>query len=75
MRSFARQLQWPISFFGTMITELTQAVVDSEKALKLLETIPEIVDKPDAFELVVTNGEIEFGLFAAPVGVNNDGAD
>lgn len=37
-----------------------QGLVDAEKLLRLLEEQKEIVDKPDAKDLVLTDGVIEF---------------
>ena len=71
---FAWQLQWPLSLLGYMLTELADVVIDSEKALKLLGTVSDIVDKPGAPDLVITNGEIEFGLSPAKLG-QDDGAN
>lgn len=41
---------------------MNQSLVDTEKLLKLLNEPTEINDKPDAPELVVQDGEIEFGM-------------
>lgn len=34
---------------------------DAEKLINLLDQPSEVNDKPDATDLVITNGEIEFG--------------
>lgn len=39
-------------------------VVDAEKLINLLEQPTEVNDKPGAPDLVVTNGEIEFGTYS-----------
>lgn len=41
-------------------TKHIQGLVDAEKLLRLLEEQKEIVDKPDAKDLVLTDGVIEF---------------
>jgi len=40
---------------------MNQSLVDTEKLLKLLNEPKEINDKPGAPDLVVEDGEIEFG--------------
>jgi ABC-type transport system involved in Fe-S cluster assembly fused permease/ATPase subunit len=45
---------------GMIYRQLNQTMVDSEKLLKLLNEEIEVADKPDATELVVTDGVVEF---------------
>lgn len=40
---------------------MNQSLVDTEKLLKLLSENTEVNDKPNAPDLIVTDGEIEFG--------------
>lgn len=46
---------------GYIYRSVNQSLVDTEKLLKLLSEPTDINDKPDAPDLVVENGEIEFG--------------
>jgi hypothetical protein len=41
---------------------MTRTLVDAEKLLELLNEPTEINDKPGALDLVVSDGEIEFGM-------------
>jgi ATP-binding cassette subfamily B (MDR/TAP) protein 6 len=45
---------------------INQSLVDTEKLLYLLAEPTEVVDAPDAKELVVENGEVEFGTCNSP---------
>ena len=44
-------------------------MVDTEKLLKLLSEPTEVNDKPDAADLVVEDGEIEFGERPISLGI------
>ena len=46
---------------GYIYRSVNQSLVDTEKLLKLLSEPTEVNDKPDAADLVVEDGEIEFG--------------
>lgn len=46
---------------GSVYRSINQGLVDTERLLKLLNEPTDVNDKPDAKELVVTDGEIEFG--------------
>ncbi|KAG1717945.1 hypothetical protein EDB19DRAFT_1062810 [Suillus lakei] len=52
------QLYFPLSNLGGVYRAINQSLVDTEKML------PEAADEPDAKELVVSNGEVEFVSFA-----------
>ena len=45
-----------------MYQAMTRTLVDAEKLLKLLNEPTDINDKPGAPDLVVSDGEIEFGV-------------
>jgi ABC-type transport system involved in Fe-S cluster assembly fused permease/ATPase subunit len=45
---------------GMIYRQLNSNLVDAEKLLKLLEEEKEIVDQPDAKDLVLTDGVVEF---------------
>ncbi|KAG1721531.1 hypothetical protein EDB19DRAFT_1772473, partial [Suillus lakei] len=51
----------------------SQNLVDTEELLHLLNEPTEVVDEPDAKELVVTNGEVEFGGRVALAGESGAG--
>lgn len=55
------QLYGPLNMLGTIYRSINQTLIDTEKLLKLLSEPTEVNDKPNAPDLVVGNGEIEFG--------------
>jgi ABC-type transport system involved in Fe-S cluster assembly fused permease/ATPase subunit len=57
---YLMQLQQPLNMVGFMYRQLTQSLADMERMFGLQEIAQEIVDKPDAKELEVTQGRIQF---------------
>jgi ABC-type transport system involved in Fe-S cluster assembly fused permease/ATPase subunit len=51
---------------GYIYRSVNQSLVDTEKLLKLLNEPTDIVDKPNADDLIVEDGEIEFGMLSLP---------
>lgn len=58
--TYYAQLYFPLSNLGGVYRAINQSLVDTEKLLHLLNEPTEVVDGPDAKELVVSNGEVEF---------------
>ncbi len=54
------QLYIPLNFLGMIYREIKQALVDMDKMFTLLRVNAEIQDAPDARELVVTRGAVNF---------------
>ena len=54
------QLYGPLNMLGTIYRSINQTLVDTEKLLKLLSEPTDVNDKPNAPDLIVTDGEIEF---------------
>ena len=54
---------------GYIYRSVNQSLVDTEKLLKLLSEPTEVNDKPDAADLVVEDGEIEFGERSISLGI------
>lgn len=54
------QLFVPLNVLGVVYRGLQYALADMDLVLKLLETPPQIQDKPDAIKLVVREARIEF---------------
>jgi ABC-type transport system involved in Fe-S cluster assembly fused permease/ATPase subunit len=60
VNAYLIQLFIPLNFLGTIYREIRNALTDMEKLFGLLHRPPEIVDAPDARELVVGKGEVRF---------------
>ncbi|KAJ9107844.1 hypothetical protein QFC19_002750 [Naganishia cerealis] len=58
--TYLGQLYAPLHMLGMIYRQLNSGMVDAEKLLRLLEEETEIVDAPNAKDLVVTDGVIEF---------------
>ena len=54
------QLFMPLNFLGIIYRMLRHTMADMEMILNLLETKPEIDDKPDARDLNILKGEVRF---------------
>ncbi|PCH43974.1 hypothetical protein WOLCODRAFT_26357 [Wolfiporia cocos MD-104 SS10] len=58
--TYLAQLYVPLNMLGTIYRSINQTLVDTEKLLKLLSEPTDVNDKPNAPDLIVTDGEIEF---------------
>ncbi|KZS98398.1 hypothetical protein SISNIDRAFT_448616 [Sistotremastrum niveocremeum HHB9708] len=58
--TYLAQLYGPLNSLGYIYRSINQSLVDTEKLMKLLDEHTDVNDKPDAKELVVEDGEIEF---------------
>ncbi|RPD63723.1 hypothetical protein L227DRAFT_542647 [Lentinus tigrinus ALCF2SS1-6] len=58
--TYLAQLYGPLNMLGYLYRTINQSLVDTERLLKLLSEPKEINDKPNAPDLIVSNGEIEF---------------
>ena len=54
------QLYQPLNFMGLLYREVKQAVIDIEMMFNILGQTPEVTDRPDATDLVVTKGVVRF---------------
>ncbi len=54
------QLSLPLSFIGFIYREIRQGLTDIEQMFDLLGVRQEVVDKPEARELVIDTGRVEF---------------
>jgi len=58
--TYMAQLQAPLNFLGMYYRSIQSTLVDAERMLELFTQEPTVKDKPDAKDLVVTEGEIRF---------------
>jgi ATP-binding cassette, subfamily B, heavy metal transporter len=60
VNAFMMQLAIPLNFIGTLYREISTGLVDMDAMFTLLDEPKEVVDAPDAKELVVANGAVSF---------------
>ncbi|MDR7125160.1 ABC transporter ATP-binding protein/permease [Pseudotabrizicola sp. 4114] len=60
VNAYMIQITMPLNFLGTVYREIRQALVDMGEMFGLLGQPAEVVDKPGAPDLVVTQGEVTF---------------
>lgn len=60
VNAFLLQLFIPLGFLGIVYRQMKHSLTDMDHLVRLLEEEPEIKDVPDAAELVVTRGEVQF---------------
>ena len=60
VNAFTMQIFMPLNFLGFVYREIRGSLTNIENLFKLLATKPNIIDRTDAKELNVTNGQISF---------------
>ncbi|KAI9457421.1 hypothetical protein F5148DRAFT_1287661 [Russula earlei] len=58
--TYLAQLYSPLNMLGSMYRSINRSLLDAERLLQLLDHPTDINDKPDAPDLVVSDGEIVF---------------
>jgi ABC-type transport system involved in Fe-S cluster assembly fused permease/ATPase subunit len=60
VNAFLIQLYIPLSFLGSIYRDLNHSLIDMEKMFDILDVEPEVIEKPGAKPLILTDGEICF---------------
>src|SRR5215216_3452385 len=58
--SYLTFMMWPIQDFARVYAEMQHSIASAERIFKLIDTPPEVHDKPEAIEAKTLLGEIEF---------------
>jgi len=60
INAFTMQIFMPLNFLGFVYREIRGSLANIEQMFALLDRVPTILDKPDATQLKLSNGEIHF---------------
>lgn len=60
VNTYLIQLYLPLNFLGFVYRNIRQSLIDMAGMFRLLDVEQEVVDRPDAEDLVVTAGEVRF---------------
>ena len=60
VNAFLLQLFVPLNFLGMVYSQLKHALADMDRLFKLLDEKPEVIDRPDATPLVVSDARVRF---------------
>ncbi len=60
VNAYMIQITMPLNFLGTVYREIRQALIDMAQMFDLLEQPPEVLDAPDAAQLQVRGGAVQF---------------
>ena len=60
INAYMMQLSIPLNFIGTLYREISTGLIDMEAMFKLLDEPAEVLDAPDAADLVVSGWRGQF---------------
>ena len=58
--SYLTFMIWPVQDLARVYAEMQHSIASAERIFKLIDTIPEVQNRPDAFPAATMQGEIEF---------------
>jgi ATP-binding cassette subfamily B protein len=58
--SYVTFMMWPIQDIARVYAEMQQSIASAERMFSLIDAVPEVTDRPDAFDPGSILGEIEF---------------
>jgi len=58
--SYVLFMIWPVQEMARVFAEMQQAVASGERIFSLIDAVPDVVDKPDAYEVDSLRGDIVF---------------
>ena len=58
--SYVLFMVWPVQEMARVFAEMQQAVASGERIFSLIDAVPDIVDKPDAYDVEHLQGDIVF---------------
>jgi ATP-binding cassette subfamily B protein len=58
--SYLTFMIWPVQDLARVYAEMQHSIASAERIFKLLDTVPEVHNRPDAFPAETMRGEIEF---------------
>jgi ATP-binding cassette subfamily B protein len=58
--SYVTFMLWPVQDLARIYADMQNSIASAERIFKLLDTDPDVKDRPDAFEPATIQGEIEF---------------
>jgi ATP-binding cassette, subfamily B, bacterial len=58
--SYVTFMMWPIQDLARIFAELQHAIASAERIFSLVDSIPDVVDKPESFDPGTIHGDIEF---------------
>ena len=58
--SYVTAMMWPVQDLARIFAEIQHAIASAERIFSLLDSVPTVTDRPDAFDPGTIKGDIEF---------------